>query len=87
MTFAGIGFALVLLALVLIYPIFITYIETGLVPRFPTAILSTGLSLLGFLSITAGLILDTVTRVRQEAKRMRYLEIPSPLSLLARKPR
>ncbi len=87
MTFAGIGFALVLLALVLIYPIFITYIETGLVPRFPTAILSTGLSLLGFLSITAGLILDTVTRGRQEAKRMRYLEIPSPLSLLARKPR
>jgi hypothetical protein len=53
----------------------VTYAETGLVPRFPTAILATGLTLLGALSFTAGLILDTVTRGRREAKRMRYLSI------------
>ncbi len=63
--------------------IFMTFFETGLVPRFPTAILAMGISLLAFLSFTVGLILDTVTRGRQEAKRMRYLEIPSVLSILA----
>ncbi|MDH3915774.1 MAG: glycosyl transferase, partial [Chromatiales bacterium] len=52
-----------------------TYLQTGLVPRLPTAVLSTGLILLGALSLTAGLILDTVTRGRREAKRMRYLSI------------
>ena len=66
---------LVLSAVVLAWPIFVTYAETGLVPRFPTAILATGLTLLGALSFTAGLILDTVTRGRREAKRMRYLSI------------
>jgi glycosyltransferase involved in cell wall biosynthesis len=66
---------LVLMAVVIAWPIFLTYAETGLVPRFPTAILATGLMLLGALSFTAGLILDTVTRGRREAKRMRYLSI------------
>lgn len=63
-------------ALVLMYPVLITYLETGLVPRFPTAILSTGLMLLAFLSLACGLILDTVTRGRQELKRLFYLSIP-----------
>ena len=84
-TFAVICALLLILAGVLIYPIFVTFFETGLVPRFPTAILATGISLLAFLSFTAGLILDTVTRGRKEAKRMRYLEIPSMLSILARR--
>ena len=83
-TFAVIGILLLILASVLMYPIFVTFIETGLVPRFPTAILATGISLLAFLSITAGLILDTVTRGRQEAKRMCYLATPSMLSILQR---
>jgi hypothetical protein len=69
---------LVSLSLVLGVPVIITYAETGLVPRFPTAILATGIMLLGFLSLAAGLILDTVTLGRREAKRMRYLEIPAP---------
>jgi hypothetical protein len=82
-TFTVISSLLLTLAAVLSYPIFVTFIETGLVPRFPTAILATGICLLAFLSLTAGLILDTVTRGRREAKRMRYLEIPSMLSILA----
>jgi glycosyltransferase involved in cell wall biosynthesis len=57
-------------------PIVIEFIETGLVPRFPTAILTTGVMLLAFLSLTCGLILDTVTLGRREMKRMFYLHVP-----------
>ena len=84
-TFTVICALLLTLAAVLSYPIFVTFFETGLVPRFPTAILATGICILAFLVFTAGLILDTVTRGRQEAKRMRYLEIPSMLSILERR--
>ena len=63
------------LSLVLAWPILTTYLATGLVPRLPTAILATGLMLIAALSFTVGLILDTVTRGRREAKRMRYLGI------------
>jgi glycosyltransferase involved in cell wall biosynthesis len=73
--FFSTGLILALLSLVLIWPIILTYIETGLVPRFPTAILSTGLMLLAFLSFSAGLILDTVTHGRRELKRLQYLQI------------
>ena len=65
----------------LIIPIVIHYLSTGLVPRLPTAVLSMGLMILGFLSLTCGLILDTVTRGRREMKRMRYLNIPAPPTL------
>jgi glycosyltransferase involved in cell wall biosynthesis len=67
--------ALALLSLVLAYPIFVEFLETGLVPRFPTAILSTGLMMLAFLSLACGLILDTVTLARRELKRLHYLAI------------
>ena len=59
-------------------PIFTTYFETGLAPRFPTAVLATGVMLLSFLSLVCGLVLDTVTLGRREAKRMRYREYPAP---------
>jgi hypothetical protein len=45
------------------------------VPRLPTAVLSAGLMLLAFLSIAVGLILDTVTRGRREAKLIAYLAL------------
>jgi len=76
--FSVIGFLLVIVSLILVAPLLITYLETGLVPRFPTAILATGLMLLGFLSFVCGLILDTVTRGRQESKRISYLQVYSP---------
>jgi glycosyltransferase involved in cell wall biosynthesis len=56
-------------------PVVNTYIETGLVPRLPTAVLATGLVLLGFLSLACGLILDTVTLGRREMKRLFYLQL------------
>lgn len=57
-------------------PLAVTYLETGLVPRLPTAILVTGLSIVGLLTLISGVILETVTRGRREAKRMHYLSIP-----------
>ena len=74
--FSIVGSALILLALILIYPVFLEFLRTGLVPRFPTAILSTGLVLSGLLSYVAGVILDTVTRGRRESKMLAYLAIP-----------
>jgi glycosyltransferase involved in cell wall biosynthesis len=65
-------------SVVLAIPIVITFASTGLVPRLPTAILATGMMVLAFLSLACGLILDTVTRGRQELKRMQYLSIPGP---------
>ncbi|HEY1638978.1 MAG TPA: glycosyltransferase family 2 protein [Rhizomicrobium sp.] len=62
-------------------PVIMEYVHTGYVPRLPTALLSTGLMLLAFLSLVSGLILDTVTRGRWEAKRMAYLAIPGPHGL------
>lgn len=76
--FSSIFGLLALSAIVLVIPIFQTYSETGLVPRFPTAILATGMMLLAFLSLASGLILDSVSRGRREHKRLRYLMIDAP---------
>jgi glycosyltransferase involved in cell wall biosynthesis len=73
--FSGIAVVLALTSVLLAYPIIVTYIETGLVPRFPTAILATGLMILAFISITCGLILDSVRRGRRETKRLFYLQL------------
>ena len=56
-------------------PIFIEFHRTHLVPRFPTAILSTGLMLLSFLALVCGLVLDSVARGRKEVKRLSYLAL------------
>jgi len=69
---------LALVSIVIAWPVFVTYMETGLVPRLPTAVLATGLMLLAFLSLVCGLILDTVTRARREIKRLAYLAHPAP---------
>ena len=79
--FAFYGAISVLLASVsvlLAIPIVETYMQTGLVPRFPTAILSTGLMLLAGLSFFSGLILSTVTQGRRELKSLFYLQQPAP---------
>lgn len=72
------GLVLALAALILTAPLFLTYLETGLVPRFPTAILATGLMIVAVLNGMCGLILDTVVRGRREMKRLAYLAFPAP---------
>ena len=76
--FGTAGIALGLVSIGLAVPIVITYLQQGLVPRLPTAVLSTGLMLLAFLSIACGLILDTVTRGRRETKLLAYLALRAP---------
>ena len=77
--FGVIAAVLALLALGLSVPLVVTYLETGLVPRFPTAILATGLMILAALCGFTGLILDTVVRGRREVRRLAYLGQPGPL--------
>jgi glycosyltransferase involved in cell wall biosynthesis len=76
--FGSAGLLLAIVSIVLAIPIFITYFDGGQVPRLPTAVLSTGLMLLGFLSIAVGLILDTVTRGRHETKLLAYHAFRAP---------
>ena len=70
---AGVFFAV---ALVLGVPLAVTFAQTGLVPRLPTAVLATGLVLMGLLSGAAGLILDSIAKGRLEVKRLAYLQNP-----------
>jgi glycosyltransferase involved in cell wall biosynthesis len=65
-------------AIILAVPLLITFLDTGLVPRFPTALLATGMVIVAVLSFFAGLILDTVTRGRREVRRLAYLAYPAP---------
>jgi glycosyltransferase involved in cell wall biosynthesis len=78
--YGGIGAILMALAIVLAVPLAITYLNTGLVPRFPTAILVTGMVIVAVLCFFAGLILDTVTRGRREMRRLAYLSVPGPVA-------
>jgi len=76
--FGSIGALLLVAALLLAIPLIVTYLDTGLVPRFPTAILITGMTIVAVLCFFAGLILDTVTRGRREMRRLAYLALPGP---------
>src|SRR5947209_9494047 len=74
--FTAIGVFLMLVSIGLAIPIVVTYLEDGVVPRLPTAVLSTGLMIIAMLSISSGLVLDTVTRGRREMKLLAYLSQP-----------
>jgi glycosyltransferase involved in cell wall biosynthesis len=69
---------LLIAAVLLAVPLVRTYLQTGLVPRFPTAILVTGMVIVAVLCFFAGLILDTVTRGRREVRRLAYLAFRAP---------
>lgn len=71
--FSSIAGLLTTCSIILAIPILLTYASTGLVPRFPTAILATGIMILAFLCLACGMILDTVTHGRREMKRLSYL--------------
>jgi glycosyltransferase involved in cell wall biosynthesis len=75
--FTAIGIALMLVSIGLAIPVIVTYLEQGIVPRLPTAVLSMGLMILAVLSVSSGLVLDTVTRGRREIKLLAYLSQPA----------
>lgn len=76
--FSLVGLALFAASLILGWPVIATFIETGLVPRLPTAVLAVGTMILAAVSFIAGLILDTVTLSRRELKRLHYLGLQGP---------
>jgi len=76
--YGGLGAMLLAAAVVLAVPLVVTYVHTGLVPRFPTAILVTGMTIVAVLCFFTGLILDTVTRGRREVRRLAYLSLKAP---------
>jgi glycosyltransferase involved in cell wall biosynthesis len=76
--YGGIGALFLIAAVMLAIPLVLTYVHTGLVPRFPTAILVTGMTIIAVLCFFAGLILDTVTRGRREVRRLAYLAQSAP---------
>ncbi|MDY7548582.1 glycosyltransferase family 2 protein [Glaciimonas sp. Gout2] len=79
LTFFSFGFFFcTLIAILLALPLFETYYETGLVPRYPTAVLCSALMLFGVILLTCGIVLNTVTKGRTEAKRFAYLVHPAP---------
>lgn len=82
--FGLVGGLFAALAIGLSVPLLLTYLETGLVPRFPTAILATGMMIIAVLSFMCGLILDTVVRGRREVKRLAYLGHKAPADLTSR---
>src|SRR5947199_174661 len=74
--FTAIGIILPLTSISLGVPVVVTYLEEGIVPRLPTAVLSMGLMIVAVLSVSSGLVLDTVTRGRREIKLLAYLSQP-----------
>ena len=76
--FSAIGMSLCIMSIGIAIPVFVTYWEEGIVPRLPTAVLSTGLMMVACLAIACGLVLDTVTRGRREIKRLAYLSHRPP---------
>ncbi len=70
------GLVLLIFGLLISLPVLVTYFQTGLVPRLPTAVLSMGFVVVAMLSFTCGLILDSVARGRRETKRLAYLTVP-----------
>jgi len=78
MFFSLIGLVNIIVAVILGIPILLHYLDTGLVPRFPTAILCSALVVVAVICVATGLILDLVAHVRREAKRLVYLQHPAP---------
>ncbi|MET0082509.1 MAG: glycosyltransferase family 2 protein [Sedimenticola sp.] len=76
--FGWVSVLLAMLAIVLFIPVLYTFLETGLVPRLPTAILSATLMIFSLISATAGIILKDLSRTAKEAKRLTYLSIQPP---------
>jgi glycosyltransferase involved in cell wall biosynthesis len=75
--FGLLGLAAIILAVGLSIPLLVTYLDTGLVPRVPTAILSVALVIVGVIGVFTGLILDMTTKTRREMKRLIYLSLPA----------
>lgn len=73
--FGLIGSLFALFSILLGIPVITEFLQTGLVPRLPTAVLSSSLMMIAIACLFAGLVLDGITISRQETKRLFYLNI------------
>ena len=64
--FSAVSLLLILFAGVLFVPVFLEYLATGLVERFPTLIVAGFLAVGGLLTLCCGLILDTVIKKERQ---------------------
>lgn len=71
--FSSLSLIFISLSIFLAIPLFDEFMQTSKVPRLPTAVLCTGLAVIGALSLSVGFILDSLARGRREVKRMKYL--------------
>jgi glycosyltransferase involved in cell wall biosynthesis len=55
--------------------VIVEFMQTGLVPRLPTAVAAASLMIIAGVSLATGLILDGVAYTQQESKRLAYLSI------------
>jgi glycosyltransferase involved in cell wall biosynthesis len=75
--FGVIALALSLLSIVFGVPVLAAYLRTGLVARFPTAILSMGFMFAAMGSVFSGIMGDAITRGRREVRMLAVLSQPS----------
>ncbi|EYD70869.1 Glycosyltransferase [Limimaricola hongkongensis DSM 17492] len=87
MLFGAVGLLFVAAALALVLPVLAEYFETGLVPRVPSLIVGGSFGIIALLCLFCGIILDTVTMGRKEAKRIVYLAVPGVLEAIAMRQR
>ena len=74
--YSGFSFVFLLGSLLIGIPVILDFFQTGLVEKLPSAILAASLMIMSLLSLTAGLILDSVAKMRRDAKKLIYLSIP-----------
>lgn len=70
--FGVIGLLGAILSMLMAIPIFVEFTKTGTVTAVPTAMLVTGIMIVSMLTVTAGVILDSIRRFRAEVKRLFY---------------
>lgn len=77
-TFFGIFAALsAMVAVVLGTPVFSQYLESGMVPRFPSLFVASFLLVISCLAMVAGLVLDGIRKARHEHSRLAYMRYPA----------
>jgi glycosyltransferase involved in cell wall biosynthesis len=81
--FTLIGMLFIVAGVILALPVFLEYLDTGYVRRFPTAFLAFSLGVVAVISMATGLILDLVAHVRRETKKLAYLSYPAPRESLS----
>jgi glycosyltransferase involved in cell wall biosynthesis len=73
--FAVLASLTALASLAIGFGVVVEFMETGLVPRLPTAVAAASLMIIAGVGLATGLILDSVAYTQQETKRLAYLSI------------